>query len=241
MAFSFCIRMLTSIRLDRPLLDHHKGLRPRVVIGQGHVNDRLMPRRRHRRQPVRRPPRQMHPGLSGAKVAHGHVLPGDSHAQPRPKRLGTGLFRGPPFGISARHILPPLGFLLLGLGEDPVAKPVPKPLQRAGNAVDIGQIGADPEDHRASPIRLKTRGNLPPKPRPAPAPAQAPPPSAPRVGKPTGPSRRRSGRTARSPARSSAERTTPRNPAPPRSQERPETRPAPAPAATAARDAPASY
>ena len=41
---------------------------------------------------------------------------------------------------------------LLDLGKDAVAEPVAEPFQRSGDAVDIGKIGTDAEDH-GLPVR----------------------------------------------------------------------------------------
>ena len=89
----------------------------------------------------------MHDRLTGAQVADRHVLPGDAHAQPGTERLGTGLFRGPAFGIGARDVATAFGLALLDLGEDAVAEPVAEPRQRPFDPFDIRQVCAYPENH----------------------------------------------------------------------------------------------
>ena len=134
-------------RSNRPGFDHHEGLRPGVIVGQRDVHDGLVPRRRHRGEPLGRPAGQLHLRLAGAQVGHRHVFPADPHPQPGAERLGTGLLRGPALGIGARHIGAALGLGLFDLGEHAVAEPVAVAIEHALDALDIREIGADTEDH----------------------------------------------------------------------------------------------
>ena len=56
-------------------LDDHKGLRPGVVVGQGHVDDRFIAFGRHLLQPFGSPTCYGHDRLAGAQIADGHVFP----------------------------------------------------------------------------------------------------------------------------------------------------------------------
>ena len=123
-----------------------------MIVCQGDMNDRLMSWRRHLVEPIFGPAGNLHHWLAGAQVADGHVLPADPHAEPGAQCLGAGLFRGPPFGIGACHILAPLRFALLHGGENTVAKTVAKAVKRALDTVDVGEVCADAEDHCDKPV-----------------------------------------------------------------------------------------
>jgi len=65
----------------RPRLDHHEGLRQRVLVGDGQVDEGLAAVRRDRRQPRRRAARQPHRRLAGGQIDDAHVAP--EHAAPQ--------------------------------------------------------------------------------------------------------------------------------------------------------------
>ena len=110
-------------------------------------------------EPVGGPAGDVHHRLAGAQVADRHVLPGDAHAQAGAERLGARLLRGPALGVGAGHVAAALGLALLGLGEDAVAETVAETVERALDALDVAQVGADAEDHRALPRGAET-GNF---------------------------------------------------------------------------------
>src|SRR6056297_3815947 len=143
-------RPLPNLTL-RPRLDHDKGLRPGVIVGQCHMDDRLVTLGRHLGQPLGGPSGDVHHRLPSPEIADRHVLPRDPHAQPGAERLGARLFRRPPLGIGPDHIGATLGLGLFDIGKDAVAEPVAEPFQRARDPIDIRKIGADAKDHPCPP------------------------------------------------------------------------------------------
>ena len=127
--------------------DHHKGLRPWVVICQGDVDGRHVALGRHLGQALGGPARYMHHGLARTQVGDRHVFPSDTHAQSRAQGFGTCLFRGPALGIGASNVTTPLSLSLLDLGKDPVAKPISKPFERSLYSLDIAKVGSNAKDH----------------------------------------------------------------------------------------------
>ena len=138
---------VAGLSSDWARFDDHKGLRPGVIVGQSDQNAGLMSGRRHLGQPFCGPAGQVHFGLAAFQVGYGHILPGDAHAQAGAERLGTGLFRGPSFGIGAGSVVAAFSLGLFDVGEDAVAEAVAEPLQRAFYALDVAQVGADAQYH----------------------------------------------------------------------------------------------
>ena len=63
-----------------PRLDHHKGLRERMFIGDRHMNEGLATCRRDRSEPCSSAARQAHRRLAARKVDDAHVAP--EHSMP---------------------------------------------------------------------------------------------------------------------------------------------------------------
>jgi hypothetical protein len=129
-------------------LDHHEGLRPRVVVGHRQVDHGLVARRGHRGKarggaPVQRQCRRARRCVDDADVLHEHAL-GKAGAQ----RLGAGLLGGEPLGQRARAgERAGLCAVLFGRGEHALDKAFAIAFERVGDALDIAQVGTEADDH----------------------------------------------------------------------------------------------
>ena len=123
-----------------------------MIVGEGHVNDRLMTCGGHVGQPLRSPTRDRHHWLPCPKVRHGHVFPRNTHAQTRAEGLGTSFFGGPAFGVGACDVFTIFSLALFYISEHTVAKTAPKPIQSALNSFNIRKVRANTKDHGFSLI-----------------------------------------------------------------------------------------
>jgi len=126
---------------------HHKSLSPGVIIGQRDMHSHGMACGGDLIQSGFCPTCEVHFRLASFKIIDRHVFPRNAHPQSRPQRFGTGFFCRPALGIGASLIFATGSLVLFISCEDPIAKPVTKPLKRCRYAVDICQIGPDPQNH----------------------------------------------------------------------------------------------
>ena len=107
-------------------------------------------------KPFQRAAGEVQGRLARRQIDHPHLAPADSHLQAGAKRLGTGLFRGPAFGIGGGNgARAAFGLALFAVGKDTVLEAVAKAGNRCLDPFDIGKIGPDPKDH-ASPSRARS-------------------------------------------------------------------------------------
>src|SRR5262249_40042465 len=84
-------------------------------------------------------------------------LPGEP-ADADTQGLGAGLLGGEAFGVARGGVGLPVGAGPFDLCEDPLLEPLAEPLERSGDAADVGQVRAAAEDHgRARSISWRIR------------------------------------------------------------------------------------
>ncbi len=113
------------------------------------VKPRLCAAGQHKRRRARR------------RVDHADVLHEDAALEPGPDRLGKGLLGGEALGEragagerSARR----LG--AFDVGEDTLQETLAEAIERRLDALDVAQVGADRDDHRALSINDRIRATL---------------------------------------------------------------------------------
>lgn len=124
-----------------------------MIVGDGDMDRRRVAGRDQRRQPHRRAAGERHGRLAGGEVDDPHLRPRDAHPQPGAERFRAGFLRRPAFRVAGRARPAALGFRLLDLGEDALDEALAEPFQRLFDPPDIGEVGADADDHEAPVVR----------------------------------------------------------------------------------------
>ena len=134
--------------MNRHGLDDHECLSIRDLVGHAEMNERRVPRRRHRRKSLGGPARQRHGWLSGAHIDDAHVAPGDTVAHSGSQRLGAGLLGGEAFGVARGPVILAFRTGALDIGLDPVREPISETIDRFLDPANVTQIRSDTQNHR---------------------------------------------------------------------------------------------
>src|SRR5204863_8947780 len=93
------------------------------------------------------PAGKLHGRPARGHVHHAHVAPPHAASDAGAERLGAGLLGGKALGICFHTIFSAIGASALGVGEHPAEKAVAMPFDHLGDAADVGDIGAETENH----------------------------------------------------------------------------------------------
>ena len=138
-----------------------KRLRPGVIVGHGQMYVDRVARRRKGVKRIAGAAGQLQRRSAGGRVDDADVLHEHAALEAGADRLGEGFLGGEALGQRARRgERAPRRLGPLDVGEHPVEEAIAEAVERILDPLDVAQVGADADDHRAASISSRIRRTL---------------------------------------------------------------------------------